>query len=324
VSEVEEDAERCNDNHPPFLVTEGPIVHSSPRRVRRAGFTLIELLVVIAIIAVLIALLLPAVQKVREAANRAQCLNNLKQLGLAMHNYHGAAGAFPYPRSGGGQNRHTWALLLLPYIEQDNVFQVYRTPITGVSITDGMNNHTATDPQMVAARQAQVKTFFCPTRRGASSLSPIQDGSTVLGVPSDYAACIGETNTVPTNGVFQLVNSGHLQSVIRFLDIPDGTSNTLMIGEKHIELGKLNVAPQDGMIFSASDPLQYSRQAGATRLLAIAPTAALSSQFGSWHTGLCQFVFADGSVRGLQNAVPGVTLGLLANRNDGQAIPNFD
>jgi|SRR5262245_37512499 len=206
-------------------------MHCSPRNVGARAFTLIELLVVIAIIAILIGLLLPAVQKIREAANRMSCSNNLKQLGLAMHSYHDTVGQFPYVRSGGGQNRHTWALLLLPYLEQDNVFKVYQSTIPGVNKTDGYNNHTATDTQMVAARQVQAKTFFCPSRRSAPSLSPISTGSTVTGLPSDYAACSGDTGTVPTTGIFQMVNSNHMAVAVRFADVIDGTSNTLMIGE---------------------------------------------------------------------------------------------
>jgi prepilin-type N-terminal cleavage/methylation domain-containing protein len=299
-------------------------MRSSPRRARRRAFTLIELLVVIAIIALLIGLLLPAVQKVREAAARMSCSNNLKQLGLAMHNYHDTVGKFPYLRSGGGQNRHTWALLLLPYIEQDNVFKVYQANIPGVNKTDGYNNHTSADPQIVAARQAQVKTFFCPSRRVSPSLSPITTGSSVTGVPSDYAACTGDTNVAPTTGVFQLVNSNHMNALSRIADITDGTSNTLMIGEKHIQLGKLNDPIQDGMIYSGSEQQTYQRRAGASWPLAISPTVAANNQFGSWHTGVCLFVFADGSVHGLPRSIPGTTLGLLANRSDGQPIPSYD
>src|SRR5262249_36841193 len=142
------------------------VMHSSPRKAGARAFTLIELLGVIAIIAILIGLLVPAVRKVREAAPRIQCTNNLTQLGLAVPNSHGTYGQSPYLRSGGGQNRHTWPLLLLPYIEQDNVVQVYKTPIPGVNQTDGVNNHTASDPQIGAARQTQVTPFFGPSRRG--------------------------------------------------------------------------------------------------------------------------------------------------------------
>src|SRR5215468_8832171 len=100
----------------------------------RRGFTLIELLVVIAIIAVLIGLLLPAVQKVREAANRVKCANNLKQLGLGMHNFHDSYNCFPWGRSKGALDSITWAATILPYIEQQNVWARFTDPvIDGVS-----------------------------------------------------------------------------------------------------------------------------------------------------------------------------------------------
>lgn len=291
---------------------------------QRAGFTLIELLVVIAIIAILIGLLLPAIQKVREAAARSKCQNNLKQLGIAAHGYHDAMGKLPYPRSGGGQNRHTWALLLTPYIEQGNVYNIYITPIAGVSQTDGVNNFTSGNASINQVNQSTVNVFLCPSRRGSPVFSPITAGSNVMGIPSDYAACSGDSSAVPSDGAFQLVNSNHIDSGLRFADIVDGTSSTLMIGEKHIQLGMLNDSIQDGFIYSGSEQQTYYRRAGISNPLANSNAVAANSQFGSWHSGVCQFVFVDGGVHPVRNSTPGSTLALLANRNDGQPVPNYD
>ncbi len=287
---------------------------------RQGGFTLVELLVVIAIIGILVGLLLPAVQAAREAARRMQCQNNLKQFGLAMHMHHDSYKKFPYLRSGGGQNRHTWAMQLLPFIEQKNLFDTYKSTITGVSQTDGFNNHTATDPIMVAARQTQINMFFCPSRRGPVSVSPITSGSTVMGLPSDYAACSGDTGTAPTNGAFTLVNSNHMLSGVKFAEITDGTSNTIMIGEKHIPLGNLNHFQQDGVILSGSENLTYHRRASASQPLALNMNTAINNQFGSWHTGVVQFVLCDGSVKSISVSIPGTTLGYIGVRNDGNVI----
>jgi prepilin-type processing-associated H-X9-DG protein len=245
-----------------------------------------------------------------------------------MHNHHDSIGKFPYLRSGGGQNRHTWALVLTPYIEQSNVYNTYKATISGVSQTDGFNNQTSTDPQVVAARQAAVKAYLCPSRHQPGSLSPIDPSDTaVTGIPSDYAACVGSTNAVvngiPTPGVFQIVNSNHMTALTGMGDITDGTSNTFLIGEKHIPQGLVNDPVPDGLIYSASQPQTYYRIAGSSNPLANNLNASAASQFGSWHSGVCQFVYADGSVRAVANSTPGSTLALLADRADGQVIPNY-
>src|SRR5262245_38672515 len=152
--------------------------NESPERRSRPGFTLIELLVVIAIIAVLIGLLLPAVQKVREAAARTQCVNNLKQIGLAFHNYHDTNSALPPARIDDGA---TWAVFILPYIEQDNLHKLF----------DYLKPWPDQPAAFLDAARAGVKTYLCPSRGRSSVLSIAgDDGNGISGwvpyAPGDF------------------------------------------------------------------------------------------------------------------------------------------
>jgi prepilin-type N-terminal cleavage/methylation domain-containing protein/prepilin-type processing-associated H-X9-DG protein len=303
---------------------------SSPSSRCRPGFTLIELLVVIAIIAILIALLVPAVQKVREAAARTQCINNLKQLGLGMHNFHGTFGKLPYCRTGGHSQDHTWAVILLPYLEQDALYQKWFAtmiagldgpPITGtsprISINDLRFNPT------VRANSAPlhnlVATYFCPARREPQvCLAPM--GANLTGSACDYAV-VGGDNTLNTGAFHINENYG---TGIKLELILDGTSNTLMIGEKHLTKADVGQGTFDGCVYSATPSGLSFRQAGSMHLLALDSTDLQNGQFGSWHPGTVNFVFCDGHVAALKTSIQGTTLGFLATRMGGETIPDYE
>ncbi len=283
----------------------------------RSAFTLIELLVVIAIIAILIGLLLPAIQKVREAAARTQCANNLKQIGLAIHMYHDDHKVLPYSRL---DTEETWAVLILPYLERGNLY----------SLWDFTKNYYQQSPTFL---HTPVPTYFCPTRRSPNSAPQVSlsgdvlQGTTNPNVPGalgDYVACTGDPSgeidylpsmvtapNLPANGAF-IYKGGNLT----LERITDGLSNTLFVGEKHIPNSNFGNAP-DSSIYNGDNGASH-KQAGVGAPLAKGPSG--SGQFGSYHPGLCQFVMGDASVRAVSVSIDVTNLGYLANREDGHTV----
>lgn len=326
----------------------------SSSRVGRSGFSLIELLVVISIIAVLIALLMPAVQKVREAANRTSCANNLKQIGLAVHNYHNEYDLLP-PARIDGAGHCTWAVLILPYLEQNSLYELW----------DIRRSYYY---QSAEARQTPVKIYFCPARRAPGQLStsgdvpgdaPIPTGTFAQNLPGalgDYACAIHHNGTVNTAttppsmnyiyatgsiircqatglGNWQNPITGSWQSRTSLRSLTDGTSNTLLFGEKHVRpdrLGQRETQPGDATqsfdgdgdncIYNGDNYDNFARVAGPGFGLARYPQEPYNMNFGSYHPGICQFVLADGSVRPLAISIDGDTLRRLVQRDDGDPI----
>jgi len=303
----------------------------------RVGFTLIELLVVLAIIGTLIALLLPAVQRVREAANRVRCQNNLRQIVLALHSYHDELGSLPpgyvwKPMMGGsepcpnppGDPTDTdpgwgWASLLLPYLEQDNL---YRQIDLGVP---------ARDPRYDRLRAAVLPIFVCPSDWAAGTYTMISDLGMSMGdaATNSYAACYGSGRYIalqPSRGDGLFFRN----SRIRLEDIKDGTSNTLAVGERAALLTRTPWvgAPCEGTAHVTPGAPTSSTAVGDTPVLPLAQTgshtlndlAADPDNFFTPHPGAGQFAFADGSVRGVRRLIDPRVFQALSTRAGGEVV----
>jgi prepilin-type N-terminal cleavage/methylation domain-containing protein/prepilin-type processing-associated H-X9-DG protein len=267
----------------------------------RQAFTLIELLVVIAIIAVLLGLLMPAVQKVRGSAARIQCANNLKQIGLACHNHHDTRGAFPpgyfayapYPDTTPGWG---WGAYLLPYLEQDTLHRQ-------IDFTQPVQYSSAT--------QTVVKVFLCPADNYPDNFM-ITDGTLTpmcMAAPSSYAATCGsdasEVDDLVGNGVF------YRNSRTRIADILDGTSQTVLIGDRAWQQtnGIWAGAPNGGITRSGPlNPWTYATAPSSCLVLAHNNWINIRSDadgglddFSSNHTGGVNLLFGDGSVHFLRS-----------------------
>jgi prepilin-type N-terminal cleavage/methylation domain-containing protein len=318
---------------------------------RRGGFTLIELLVVIAIIAILIGLLLPAVQKVREAAARMSCQNNLKQMGLALHNYHDSRGKLPPGVAYWGSNNDygtCWSIEILPYIEQDNLFKNYNQTV--------VNQNAANQP----VNQTAVKTYMCPSDPVAGVLVAPEsgNGSGVNYMTSSYRGVSGMTNTTGQGNAFWDIAQGppggfaagggtnligilHVTNISglgqeKLQSILDGTSNTLMVGEYYTRTNTRRTSFWAYSYTSYCVSTVSGFAAGAPYLVAdyvkcsTATTATppglgggidnCKRAFGSFHTSGMNFVLGDGSVRMISNSVDPIVLGAMATINNGETL----
>lgn len=267
------------------------------RGIRKCGyraFTLVELLVVIAIIGILVGLLLPAVQAAREAARRMSCSNNLKQIGLAMHNYHDTVLKFP-PGAVFGDDSFGWATFILPQMEQSNLYNQ-------IDFSKDINpNQTIllSDNPILATT---IQTYNCPSSdlRSHSPERPSggHDGAPVGGfAKNDYSACLGSGGGSVT-GMFGKVKDNVRTTRIR--DVLDGTSNTFMVGEGHTKLAREISGPNhpnahDFPVWCCTNN-QHQNVVKETRFGKGPNQLGCDDCFASNHPGGVQFVFADGHV----------------------------
>jgi type II secretory pathway pseudopilin PulG len=319
---------------------------------------LVELLVVLAITGLLIGLLLPAVQKVREAGSKIRCRNNLKQIGLAVAAFHDDHGAFPParividPDEGFNPFNHppdtTWFVRIFPYLEQNAAFARW-------DLTKPFRFHD--EP----TRSHVVSAYLCPTRRGperavvASVSGPpvvmpcgcVFPGQFVSGgAVSDYAGNMGDLSPGASGlssdfywggkGTGVLIASrgldnggpGGWRDRIAISDITDGTSNTVLAGEAHILRGRLCEIPDNGPAYDGSRFPSSARVGGPGVPISRGPDDDVMGMglfaFGSWHSGVCHFAFGDGRVSAVRNSIDNIVLARLCHRADGEPIPDLE
>jgi prepilin-type N-terminal cleavage/methylation domain-containing protein len=312
----------------------GPHPGSVPAR---PGFTLIELLVVIAIIAILIGLLLPAVQKVREAAAKTKCSNNQHQIAIAMQAYHDARGAFPAAFENAAKNAGDyfpgwgWGTLILPYVEQKGLYDTLGPESTQFGPQVSMATLTVTP-----AMQTVLAVYRCPSDPAPDLNSfRLEDPGKQYAL-SNYRAVCGTDNSA--GGLFNVNEdrNGVLwqNSKVRIVDIKDGSSNQVLIGECVFEKEKsvkkwaaiwaghtgyyCSPDPTVGCGIRISDVMWHLDDTSA-QINGTAPQA-----FGSRHTGGAFFAFGDGSVRFFREGTDPTVTKWLGNRQDGRIVPpNF-